>query len=318
VRPSELFNSLALVASNSRGHGVAPFYIRGNESRAKTHFSARILVAEDNPVNQDVATGILENMGCSVVIALNGAVAVRRLAKEKFDLVLMDCEMPVLDGLQATMRIREFEAMTAGREGGGKRTPIVALTAHALADVRQKCMEAGMDDFLTKPFDETQMSKALHRWIGHLERAPAAEPADPVRRAQPAESRPAREESPIDFAALDNVAAFKGATGEALFKRVVSRFTGTAPVLAASLREHYATSDAEALWRIAHNLKSSASALGANRLAGQAGEIELVAREHGVAAVKPLLAGLDRELAAALKSLSSMTGEDNESVAWQG
>ncbi|HWY62366.1 MAG TPA: MHYT domain-containing protein [Rhizomicrobium sp.] len=317
VRPSELFNSLAVIASNSRGHGVAPFYIRGNESRAKAHFSARILVAEDNPVNQDVATGILENMGCSVVIALNGAVAVRRLAKEKFDLVLMDCEMPVLDGLQATMRIREAEAMTAGLEGG-KRTPIVALTAHALADVRRKCLEAGMDDFLTKPFDETQMSKALRRWIGHLERAPAAEPAEPVRRARPAESRQAREGSPIDLAALDNVAAFKGATGEALFKRVVSRFTGTAPVLATSLREHYAASDAEALWRIAHSLKSSASALGASRLAGHAGEIEQVAREHGVAAVKPLLAALDRELAAALKSLSDMTGEDDESVARQG
>jgi HPt (histidine-containing phosphotransfer) domain-containing protein len=99
---------------------------------------------------------------------------------------------------------------------------------------------------------------------------------------------------------------------------VVSRFASSAPALAVSLREHWTKGDAEQLWRIAHSLKSSAAALGANRLASRAGEIEHIAREQGLEAVQPLLATLDRELVAALKSLSIMTGESHEPAAQRG
>jgi two-component system sensor histidine kinase/response regulator len=307
VRPSELFNSLAAVASGPQSHGAAPFYVSHNARGQKVCFDARILVAEDNPVNQEVAAGILENMGCRVVTAPNGAVAVRLLGQEKFDLVLMDCEMPELDGFGATRRIRQREEDI--RNGGGKveRTPIVALTAHALADVRRQCLEAGMDDFLTKPFDEAQMAEALHRWAGHLRRTTQAslEHAETAHRGAPLETR----DAPINLAALDNVSAFSGAAGTALFKRLVARFASIAPDHAAALREKLEAGEAEDLWRIAHSLKSSAAALGALPLASRAGEIEQVAREQGVIAVRPLLAALDGELAAALKSLLTMTGE---------
>jgi HPt (histidine-containing phosphotransfer) domain-containing protein len=126
------------------------------------------------------------------------------------------------------------------------------------------------------------------------------------------------EDSPIDHEVLDNVSAFKGPHGEALFRRVVARFAGTAPELASSLQAQFDNGDGEQLWRIAHSLKSSASALGANRLAQRAGEIESIAREQGLEAVRPLLAGLDRELAAALKSLSVMTGESHEPALQRG
>jgi len=192
----------------------------------------------------------------------------------------------------------------------------VALTAHALADIRQKCLEAGMDDFVTKPYDEGQMSEALYRWIGRLAFArPAGEPAPRASRAEPVLSA---DPPAINHDVLDNVSAFKGANGQALFRRVVSRFTGTAPDLAASLRAQFDNGNAEELWRIAHSLKSSASALGADRLARRAGEIEKCAREQGISSVQPLLAGLDRELAAALKSLSNMTGESHESALQRG
>jgi two-component system sensor histidine kinase/response regulator len=111
------------------------------------------------------------------------------------------------------------------------------------------------------------------------------------------------------LAALDNVSAFSGAAGAALFKRLVARFANIAPDHAAALREKLEAGEAEDLWRIAHSLKSSAAALGALPLASRAGEIEQVAREQGVNAVRPLLAALDGELAAALKSLLTMTGE---------
>ncbi len=305
VRPSELFNSVAGIASDSRPRGVKPFYVRHSAREQKARFDARILVVEDNLVNQDVATGILENMGCRVITASNGAAAVRLTMREDFDLILMDCEMPEMDGFDATRCIRE-------RERGSKRTPIVALTAHALADIRRKCLEAGMDDFLTKPFDESQMGDALHRWIGQL--AGSSTGGETARRDAPV-TAPVEA---IDREVLADISAFKGPKGEILFRRVVSRFVGTAPGLAASLNEQFTAGNAGELWRIAHSLKSSAAALGANRLAQHAGEIEQLAREKGLDAVEPLLAALDHELAAALKSLSVLTGELHEPVAQRG
>jgi CheY-like chemotaxis protein len=220
----------------------------------------------------------------------------------------MDCEMPEMDGFGATRCIREREITES--KTGLKRTPIIALTAHALADIRKKCLEAGMDDFLTKPFDEAQMTVALHRWIGQLARS-GDEPA-----RQDA-SAPAQIES-IDRTVLANVSTFQGPAGQALFKRVVSRFVDTAPGLGASLNQQFAAGNAEELWRIAHSLKSSAAALGANRLAECAGEMEHIAREQGLDALQPLLAALEHELAAALKSLSAMTGESYEPAAQRG
>jgi two-component system sensor histidine kinase/response regulator len=304
VRPSELFNSLAGVASDSRTHGIKPFYVRHAAREQQARFDARILVVEDNPVNQDVANGILENMGCRVVTASTGAAAVRLTLRENFDLILMDCEMPDMDGFDATRCIRE-------REQASKRTPIVALTAHALADIRRTCLEAGMDDFLTKPFDEIQMGKALHRWIGQLARPSTEETA-------PRDAFVTAPSDAIDREVLAGIGAFQGPNGQTLFRRVVSRFAGTAPGLAASINEQFTAGNAGELWRIAHSLKSSAATLGANRLAQHAGEIETLAREKGLDAVQPLLSTLDRELAAALKSLSIMTGELHEPVAQRG
>jgi two-component system sensor histidine kinase/response regulator len=135
------------------------------------------------------------------------------------------------------------------------------------------------------------------------------ERAETAHRDPPLKIREAAGASPINLAALDNVSAFSGAAGTALFKRLVARFASIAPDHAAALREKLEAGEAEDLWRIAHSLKSSAAALGALPLAGRAGEIERVAREQGVNAVRPLLAALDGELAAALKSLLTMTGE---------
>jgi two-component system sensor histidine kinase/response regulator len=308
VRPSELFNSLATIASNSRAHGVTPFYVRQSTRSQKALFDARVLVVEDNPVNQDVAIGILENLGCQVATASNGVVAVRRMVQDQFDLVLMDCEMPEMDGFGATRCIREREATESQNGAAAKRTPIIALTAHALADIRKKCLEAGMDDFLTKPFDEAQMAGALQRWIGQLARSGA----------EPARQDVAAQAEAIDREVLANVSTFQGPNGEALFKRVVSRFVDTAPGLGASLSQQFSAGNAEELWRIAHSLRSSAAALGANRLAEHAGEIEHIAREQGLDTLQPLLAALEHELAAALKSLCAMTGESYEPAAQRG
>src|SRR5260370_13870254 len=113
----------------------------------------------------------MRNMGFRFMTASNGRRAVQLFVQETFDLILMDCEMPVMDGFDATKRIRDIERAMSGLRGGGdsrSHTPIVALTAHALAEVRERCLKAEMDDFLVKPYDEAQIADMLGRWLTPL------------------------------------------------------------------------------------------------------------------------------------------------------
>ena len=190
MRPSELFNALVSIASEGSQRSLMPHFMRRKTQPERPNFAARVLVAEDNPVNQEVATGILETMGCRVVSAPNGRAAFRLFAEESFDLILMDCEMPIMDGIQATRRIREIEAMAQALPDGSharQRTPIIALTAHALNEVRDRCLEAGMDDFLVKPFDDRQLAETLLRWL-----VPHGTMAQPVVERDPAPLATAR------------------------------------------------------------------------------------------------------------------------------
>jgi CheY-like chemotaxis protein/HPt (histidine-containing phosphotransfer) domain-containing protein len=318
VRPSVLFDCLAAIASGNHDTGIAPFFVRRNNGWKAPKFSARILVVEDNPINQDVASGILENMGCRVVTAPNGRLATRLVAQERFDLILMDCEMPEMDGFEATKRIRDLENLVHGlaeSEAAARRLPIIALTAHALADIREKCLRAGMDDFLVKPFDEQQMAQALSRWLGATAggekgSAPGESPAEPDATAPGCEAgsgASGRAALPaIDLSVIDGVRSFQGQKGRVLLQRVVRQFATTAPEIGVTIRNAASAGDSTAAWRAAHSLKSSAAALGALRLSRSCAEIERLAREIGSEPVEPLLDGLDAEVAAAVHGLGAL------------
>ena len=120
-----------------------------------------ILVAEDDAVNAEATWAMLVRHGIDVVLAGDGVQAVAAHARASFELILMDCQMPVMDGFEATRCIRESEA-AHGRPG----TPIVALTAHAIAGYREQCLDAGMDDYLVKPYEGAAFDAMLRRWIG--------------------------------------------------------------------------------------------------------------------------------------------------------
>jgi len=126
---------------------------------APARFTGAVLLVEDNAVNQIVSQQILRKLGLSVTIAGDGAEALARTAAQRFDLIFMDCQMPDMDGFEATARIRQ-------REGGTARIPIIALTAHALQGDRERCIAAGMDDYLTKPFTHVQLTQVLTTWLG--------------------------------------------------------------------------------------------------------------------------------------------------------
>jgi CheY-like chemotaxis protein len=133
---------------------------------------ARILVAEDNPVNQQVARGILRKLGLSVDIAANGREAVEAVCRQNYDLVLMDVQMPEMDGYTATRLIRD-----SGYPVRNPQIPIIALTAHAMQGEREKCIAAGMDDYLPKPFSIQALSDTLLKWL-LASRAESPAPAD--------------------------------------------------------------------------------------------------------------------------------------------
>jgi signal transduction histidine kinase/CheY-like chemotaxis protein/HPt (histidine-containing phosphotransfer) domain-containing protein len=302
ARPSVLFDCLASIASGSRENGIASFYVRSSGG-SKVAFDAKVLVVEDNAVNQDVATGILQNMGCSVVTAPNGQRAVELFAQTRFDVILMDCEMPVMDGFDATKRIRELEAGFGEARAADNRTPIVALTAHALAEVRDRCLESGMDDFLVKPYDDVQIADMLGRWLTPR----------PVERlgTTPNGSAGAADASPVtvlDFATIDRIQRISGGDGTSLLRQVVSRFTTNSGPLMADIRAKARSSDAEALWRAAHSLKSSAATMGAHRVAKSCAKMEALARDSGILPAEGVLAALERDLNEATQSLRELVG----------
>jgi two-component system, sensor histidine kinase and response regulator len=315
VRPSELFNAMVIAASDDGQRGSMPHFTRRHARADRPNFAARVLVAEDNPVNQEVATGMLEAMGCETVCAPNGRAAFQIFSRDVFDVVLMDCEMPITDGIEATVRIREIEALKRPSLDDGaaaRRTPVIALTAHALNDVREKCLAAGMDDFLVKPFDERQLAETLRRWLvpaALTTNEAAAKNGAQAPEAPHAVFEPIVEDPIIDRRAIDGLKALDRGGGGSRLERAVSRFVEIAPSLAEAIRRGRDTGDVDALWRAAHSLKSSAGALGAKRLARRCADIESRARDLGIGTIQCLLDCLDDDLTAAIGGLRALIGE---------
>ncbi|MFT4197063.1 MAG: response regulator, partial [Pseudoxanthomonas sp.] len=256
--------------------------------------SSRVLVVEDNPVNLAVAQRMLASLGLHSDHAENGAIALDMMSRTRYPLVLMDCQMPLLDGYTATRRWRAREAE------GEEHLPIVAMTANAMAGDRQRCLDAGMDDYLSKPISREGLKAVLGRWMTLP--APAAptpaDPASPAAPPQPAATLAAAPavESPasataahpattasahgpaLDMAVLDELREVTG--GE--LRGIVGLFLEDAPKLIAELETASAIPDQDAMARAAHSLKSSSANLGAMSLSAAARRIELGARQHAL------------------------------------
>ncbi len=163
VRPSQLYHHLAAVKIGAWSpplRATASVSPAASEDEDQCEFLARVLLAEDNPVNQEVAVSMLETLGCEVDVAANGQEAVEAFAHHAYALILMDCQMPILDGFAATETIRQREMAQCLPP-----TPIIALTAYAMEGVREECLARGMDDYLSKPFSLNALQTLLARWI---------------------------------------------------------------------------------------------------------------------------------------------------------
>jgi CheY-like chemotaxis protein len=180
VRQTVLYECLVNVMAGQHAEAVAAVALRQPASSAPAELRGNILLVEDNLINQQVALGILQIQGYDVTVANNGKEALDAHEHGNFDLILMDCHMPEMDGFEATREIRGRE-----RSSTGKRVPIVALTANAMAQDREECLNAGMDDHLSKPFTMQTLQDMLNRWMSRGSTAHAAT-AGPVRAAKAA------------------------------------------------------------------------------------------------------------------------------------
>jgi two-component system sensor histidine kinase/response regulator len=211
---------------------------------------ATILLAEDNAINQEIATEILEQAGYSVVGAENGEMALRKLRDEDFDVVLMDLQMPVMDGFQATAELR--------RDPKLKSIPVIAMTAHAMTGDRERCLAAGMDDYVTKPVDPETLLQTIERWSQSAARRRRAEKAA-VPEIRGVNTR-------------DGLARVGGNAG--LYMRLLSRFRDEQAEAPARIREALEMGDREVAIRLAHTVKGVAANLGMEDVAAAAAELE--------------------------------------------
>jgi len=275
LRRSQLLNCVTRAMTAAPDAGLEDTAIRSALPAAPARaFVPKILLVEDNPVNREVAVGMLESLGCVAHAAENGWLALEAMNNDAYDAVLMDCQMPVMDGLTATAELRRRE-----QNAGGARLPIIALTANAMEGDRERCLAAGMDDFLSKPFSQQQLAALLKRWLA-LQVLPESEKREGSRLPL------------IDPGVLRNIAAL---ARPALLDSMIELYLQHSPALIAAIEQAAARGQADALQVALHTFKSSTANLGGMRLATLMKECEGLVREGGIAKAAPAVQRIRRE-----------------------
>lgn len=264
--------------------------------------SRRVLLAEDSLVNQRVAAGFLTKWGHQVVIANHGREAVEHWRREPFDIILMDVQMPEMNGYDATAAIRREE------HGTGRRTPVFAMTAEAMKGDREKCLAAGMDDYLSKPIDP----EALYRAIASVPANVSAAAVPVTNPVATTDNQPSADDGVIDW----ELARKNTGNNAALLQEIVRIFLDECPHTISEIRQAIESSDATLLWRAAHKIKGSAAIFGALPVVDAALRLEMMGRENNVAPVAAALERLESQTARLMETLggkipTSETGAEN-------
>ncbi|HEY5872935.1 MAG TPA: response regulator, partial [Gaiellaceae bacterium] len=279
VKASQLYNALlkALAEHQQEPEVAEPV----SEVGRPTTSSLRILLAEDNAVNQKVALRLLDQLGYRADVASNGLEALEALERQPYDAVLMDVQMPELDGLDASRRICE-------RWAAEIRPRIVAMTANAMPEDREACFAAGMDEYIAKPIRPNELAEALSR----------ARPLGDTRTASRESARASLEASAIE--------SLRGLGGEEFLAEVIDAFLSDAPTLVLALRTTHEQGDTEGLRRAAHTLKSNGQTFGAGGFAELCRELELRARRDELDGTADLVDRIEREYRALEKALAAL------------
>ncbi|HET7272908.1 MAG TPA: response regulator, partial [Rubrobacter sp.] len=289
VRQSKLYDAIATVvgspaaASSAPSPSAAPLLERRRAGEASTLARgrlARVLVAEDNQVNQRVAVMMLERLGYRADVAANGLEATEALSRIPYSAVLMDVQMPEMDGYTATRQIRR-------REGDARRTPIIAMTANAMAGDREKAIEAGMDDYVPKPVKREELEAVLERWIDAKDEIDHEPGDDP--------NRQDAEREPLDRGVLAGLRWLQEEGDPDLLKELIGRFLIEVPRQLVALRKAVTTDDARAAGGIARSLQDYSARMGAVGMEVLCTELQGIVRSEDPAAAPALLTSLEAE-----------------------
>jgi CheY-like chemotaxis protein/HPt (histidine-containing phosphotransfer) domain-containing protein len=293
VKPSHLLNTLISIFQGQ------PVKIRPDSARPAfdaglgQHHPLRILLAEDNVVNQKVALYLLERMSYRADVAANGLEVLQALKRQTYDVVLMDMQMPEMDGLEATRSIYE-------RWPAGERPWIIAMTANALQGDRERCLEAGMNDYVSKPVRPEELAQALHRCQPRSgQNQTSTLPIRPQSEVKPEynsdESQPDQRAPALDASALNELRQFLGDQAPQMIAELIDLYFETTPPLLADMHAALQRGDAEALFRAAHTLKPGSAYLGAVHIAGLCAELETFGNVGQLEAAAVKLAELEAE-----------------------
>jgi CheY-like chemotaxis protein len=275
---SELFDTLlALLCTDETAAAMVIPEAAATEPQYRVT-GLRILLAEDSPFNQKLAVGVLGKRGHHVTVANTGHEAVALAAAHDFDLIFMDIQMPEMDGLEATRRIR-----ARGEPEGGRHVPIIAMTAQAMKGMRERCLSVGMDDYLVKPVRAREIYDKIEALFSPQAAAPAASTRVPPKTAAG---------SPINWGAA--MAAVAG--DRQLLLEVVEAFLEECPELLDQARAALATADASLLRRSGHTIKGVLRTLGLETSGALAAELEEMGRRSDFSAAPPVLARLEAQL----------------------
>ena len=293
LRLSNLHDRLLDVVAPNSGTAAAPAARSAPAAGALPDTPLRILLAEDNSTNQKVALRLLERLGQSADVVENGREVLDRLERARYDVVLMDVQMPEMDGLEASREI-------CARWPSGKRPRIIAMTAEAMVGDRDRCLAAGMDDYIIKPVRLDELARALGRCVPPGDRsgppvAPSSEPASQ-----------ASHEGPVDRRILEQI---REDLDEDAARDVIEDFLRASPAILAALRAAAANHDAGAIVRAAHTLKGTSATLGATAFAERCAELERLGRSGSVddalaqvIAIEKLYAGVREALQVEISS----------------
>jgi two-component system sensor histidine kinase/response regulator len=283
VKQSQLFDTILTVLSREKSQikdKLIPIVTRHTIEEQK-HRRARILLAEDNPMNQKLAVTLLKKAGYSVDAVENGRRAIQSLKLKAYDLILMDVQMSEMDGFEVTKIIR-------AREGEAKHTPIIAMTAHAMKGDRERCLQAGMDDYISKPIEPQELFGAIEKWTKFRGKEKDLSPS----KSELALSEHIEPVEPIDLESA--LLRFEG--DKEFFKEMLREFLSYAPKQLDKLAEAIKTGDAKVVEREAHSLKGAAGNLGAKSIADLALRLEFLGRRGDFAGAKEMIGDLKAEL----------------------
>jgi CheY-like chemotaxis protein/HPt (histidine-containing phosphotransfer) domain-containing protein len=296
ARQSDLFDSLSAVLARSAVSHAKQRMVTRHVIREMRRGAVRILLAEDNITNQQVALGILKKLGLHADAVVDGVGAIASLETLPYDLVLMDVQMPEMDGFEATRRIRDPESSVLNH-----RVPIVAMTAHAMQGDRERCLEAGMDDYVTKPISPTALAEVLDRWLPRDPVVPAAHtPAAPE--AGPHSTSPT---GPV----YDRAGLMTRLMGdEVLARAVVDGFLEDAPRQIEALRVCLRAGDAPGAIRQAHTIKGASATVGGDVLCAVAREMERLATSGDLEAAREHLPDLESAFGRLRDAMSESAG----------